>query len=61
MTVVRMADKVSRSRMVPHLHWRFLLDLVSLTYIISTIMIIHPEANPSPRLEYTGRKRNESC
>ena len=55
-TVVRMADKVSRNRLVPHLHWRFLLDLFSFAKIISAMMMKHPEANPSPRLEYTEQK-----
>ena len=56
-----MADKVSRNRLVPHLHWRFLPGLVNLAYIISAMMMIHPEANPNPRLEYTEQKRcNES-
>ena len=56
MTVVRIADRVSRNRLVPHLHWRFLPGLVNLAYIISAMMMIHPEANPSPRLEYTEQK-----
>ena len=61
MTVVRMADKVIRNRLVPHLHWRFLPGLVNLAYIISAMMTMHPEANPSPRLLYTEQKQfNES-
>ena len=56
-TVVRIVDKVRRARIVPP-HWRFLLGLVlvSVAHIISAIMMIHPDANPSPKLEYTEQK-----
>ena len=53
-TVVRIVDKVRRARIVPP-HWRGLV-LVSFAHIISAMMMIHPEANPSPRLEYTEKK-----
>ena len=60
-TIVRMADKVRRRRLVPP-PWTFLPGLVNLAYIISAMMMRHPEANPSPRLEYTEQKYfNESC
>ena len=55
-TVVRMVDKVSRRRIVPHPPRRFLPDLVSFAWIISIMMMIHPEANPIPRLENTEQK-----
>ena len=57
-----MADKVNRRMIVPHLPLRFILGLVSFAYIISAIIMRHPEANPSPRLEYTEQKQfNYSC
>ena len=52
-TVVRKADKIRRRRIVPNLPRRFLPGLVSFSYIISAMMMKHPEANPSPRLENT--------
>ena len=56
-TVVRIVDKVRRARIVPP-HWRGLvgLVLVSFAHKISAMMMIHPEANPSPRLAYTEEK-----
>ena len=61
-TVIRMADKIRRRRIVPHPDRSILLGFVSFEYIISAMIMIHPEANPSPRLEYTEQKYfNESC
>ena len=53
--VVRMADKIRRRMIVPHPDWRFLPGLVNFAYIISAMIMIHPEANPSPRLENTNQ------
>ena len=56
-----MADKIRRRRIVPHPDQIILLGFVSFAYIISAMIMIHPEANPSPRLEYTEQKSfNES-
>ena len=56
-----MADKIRRRRILPNLPRRFLLGLVNFSYIISAMMMKHPEANPSPRLLYTEQKQfNES-
>ena len=58
-----MADKVKRRRIAPHpVVMNLNLGLVSFANIISAMMMRHPEANPSPRLEYTEQKYfNESC
>ena len=58
-----MADKVKRRRIAPHpVVMNLNLGLVSFANIISAMMMRNPEANPSPRLEYTEQKYfNESC
>lgn len=56
-TIVRIADKVKRSKIVPYPDLRFLgLVSVSFAKMISAMMMILPVANPSPRLEYTKKK-----
>ena len=51
-----MADKVTRTRTFPHPDLSF-LGLVTFAYKISAMMIIHPDANPSPRQEYTKQSK----
>ena len=55
MTIDRMADKESRSRVVIKPDWKF-LGIVNCAYMISAMMMRHPEANPSPRLANTEEK-----